>query len=108
MRPTSNGKLENGLAEKVEISPDLKHYTFTIRKAQWSDGLPLTAHDIEYSWKSFLIRSLERRTPINSMSLKMLKLAYEGKVEIAEVGIKAIDDQTLKLSLKIPYHTSWS
>jgi len=47
MRPTSNGKLENGLAEKVEISPDLSTILLQYAKHNGLMGL-LDAHDIEY------------------------------------------------------------
>lgn len=38
---------EPSLAEKIDISPDGKEYTFTLRKGvKWSDGQPFTADDI--------------------------------------------------------------
>jgi len=38
---------EPSLAEKVDISPDGREYTFTLRKGiKWSDGQPFTADDI--------------------------------------------------------------
>src|SRR5690606_8523217 len=41
-----------GVAERWEISPDGKRYTFRLRKnARWSDGRPVTAHDFAYSWR---------------------------------------------------------
>ncbi|MEZ4820161.1 MAG: peptide ABC transporter substrate-binding protein [Bdellovibrionota bacterium] len=43
------------LAYKWDISDDLTGYTFYIRQdAKWSDGTPLTAHDVEWSWKRVL------------------------------------------------------
>lgn len=40
------------LAESWDISPDGKTYTFHLRPGiEWSDGTPITAGDIEYSWK---------------------------------------------------------
>lgn len=44
------GKIVEGAASKVNVSPDGKTYTFTIRDgAKWSNGDPLTAKDFEYS-----------------------------------------------------------
>jgi oligopeptide transport system substrate-binding protein len=44
-----------GVAERWEISPDLKTYTFHLRAdARWSDGSPLTAEDFRYSFRRFL------------------------------------------------------
>ena len=48
----AEGKLQNDLAEKVDVSDDGLTYTFTLRDGlKWSDGSPLTAADFEYSWK---------------------------------------------------------
>ena len=44
-----------GLAESWEISEDQLTYTFHMREAaRWSDGSPVTAHDIHYSMRRFL------------------------------------------------------
>ena len=40
------------LATRWNISDDGLTYTFFLRKdAYWSDGKPITAHDVDYSWK---------------------------------------------------------
>ncbi len=44
-----------GLAKNWEVSDDLLTYTFHLREeARWSDGTPVTAHDIHYSMRRFL------------------------------------------------------
>jgi oligopeptide transport system substrate-binding protein len=43
-----------GIAERWEISPDGRRYTFYLRQSRWSDGVPLTAADFEYAWKRVL------------------------------------------------------
>ena len=48
-----------GLAERWEISPDGKTYTFHLRtNLVWSTGEPITADDVVYSW----IRALDPKT----------------------------------------------
>ncbi|MEZ4705459.1 MAG: peptide ABC transporter substrate-binding protein [Bdellovibrionota bacterium] len=42
------------LAERWEISDDAKKYTFYMRDSKWSDGTPITAYDMEWSWKRLL------------------------------------------------------
>ncbi|HVU04266.1 MAG TPA: peptide ABC transporter substrate-binding protein [Polyangiaceae bacterium] len=42
------------MAERWEVSPDGKRYTFHIRQAEWTDGHPVTAGDFVYSWKRLL------------------------------------------------------
>ena len=39
-----------GLAEKWDISDDGKVYTFHLRDAKFSDGSPITAEDVAFSW----------------------------------------------------------
>lgn len=47
-----NGQLVPDLAEGYEMSDDGMTYTFTMKDGlKWSDGTPLTAADVEYSWK---------------------------------------------------------
>ena len=49
------GKPEPGLAESWEISPDGRIYRFRLRpNLRWSDGNPLEAQDIVYSWRRIL------------------------------------------------------
>lgn len=44
-----------GVAERWEISPDGRTYTFHLRaEARWSDGQPVTAGDFVYSYRRFL------------------------------------------------------
>jgi oligopeptide transport system substrate-binding protein len=43
-----------GLAEKWEVSPDGLEYTFHLRDAKWSDGVPITAHDVAFSWRRII------------------------------------------------------
>ena len=49
------GKAIPELADHWEISDGGRTYTFFMRKGlKWSDGQPLTAHDVEYSWKRLI------------------------------------------------------
>jgi ABC-type transport system substrate-binding protein len=57
-----NDKLEAvpDLAEKVDVSPDAKTYTFTRRKGiNFSDGEPLTSKDVRFTFE----RAVDKRAP---------------------------------------------
>ncbi|HKL56960.1 MAG TPA: ABC transporter substrate-binding protein, partial [Sphaerochaeta sp.] len=44
-----------GVAESWTISSDMTQYTFKLRKdAVWTDGKPITANDVVYSWLRIL------------------------------------------------------
>ena len=48
----SEGKLQPGVAESWENTPDFKTWTFHLRKdAKWSNGDPVTAHDFVFAWR---------------------------------------------------------
>lgn len=97
------GEIQNGLAEKYEISEDGKTYTFYLRDAKWSDGVAITAYDFEYALRrlvdpatasdySFLVTSLIKNAgEINS-----------GNMAVEELGVKAIDEKTLTIELNNP------
>ena len=95
---------EPGVAERWEISPDGTVYTFFINpQAKWSNGEPVTASDYVWSWE----RALHPET--GSLYAYMLfpvvnaeKFASGEIDDFAEVGIKSLDAQTLRISLNAP------
>ena len=93
-----------GTAESWSVSEDGKEYIFNINKnARWSNGEPVTANDFVWSWKRILTASLGSQYPD---MLYYLVGAYEyhnGLTDdFGEVGVKAIDQKTLKVNLKNP------
>lgn len=97
-----------GVAERHDLSPDGKTYTFHLRQnAKWSDGVPVTAHDFEWSWK----RVLE---PATASRYAAILWFLEGGKEFNEappekvaslrdaVGVKALGDYTLEVKLVGP------
>ena len=93
-----------GTAESWSVSEDGKEYIFNINKnARWSNGEPVTANDFVWSWKRILTASLGSQYPD---MLYYLVGAYEyhnGLTnDFSEVGVKAIDQKTLKVNLKNP------
>lgn len=97
-----NGELENGVAESIHISSDLKHYTFKLHTTFWNDGSPVTAYDFEYTWKKNLVIDANTFFAYMFYPIKNAKETKEGKVSSDEVGIYAIDDRTLKIELVRP------
>ena len=92
------------LAKKVGISLDQKIYTFHLRESNWSDGEKVTAHDFEYSWKRALNPKSKYMTqcPYYFYSIKNAKKCLFNEKSIDEVGVKALDNQTLIVELEHP------
>ncbi len=101
-RTGEDAKPHESAAEKVDVSPDLKAYTFTIRDAKWSNGDPVTAHDFEFAWKRALDPKTASPYAYQLYFVKNGEKFNRGEASIDDVGVKAIDDKTLKVTLENP------
>ena len=108
MRIGRDGQPEFAAAERVEISPDQKQYTFYLRNAHWSDGKKVSAYDFEKSWKTMLGANFLCEFAIDLYLLKNGKATKEGLCPIDEVGVHALDERTLHIELEhpVPYFMS--
>lgn len=89
-----------GLAESYDVSEDGTVYTFHLRDAKWSDGVPVTAKDFEYSF----LRTMNPETGSSQVSefdsILNAQAYYNGEITDASlVGVKAVDEKTLVLTL---------
>ncbi|MAV74524.1 MAG: peptide ABC transporter substrate-binding protein [Halieaceae bacterium MED-G27] len=95
---------EPGVAERWAISEDGRVYTFYINpEAKWSNGEAMTASDYVWSWN----RALHPDT--GSLYAYMLypivnSEAYSKReiTDFGKVGVKALDDLTLQVTLNEP------
>ncbi|WP_318614790.1 peptide ABC transporter substrate-binding protein [Sporosarcina sp. YIM B06819] len=104
MRVNQQGKVEEAMAEKVEMSEDGLTYTFKIRpNAKWSNGDSVTAKDFEYAWKWVLDpANAETDYAYQMYMIKGAEAAKEQGGSLDEIGIKVVDDQTLVVELEQP------
>jgi ABC-type oligopeptide transport system substrate-binding subunit/class 3 adenylate cyclase len=92
------------LAESWEISDDGLRYVFHLREGlTWSDGTPLTAHDVEFGIK----RVLDPASPGSSVAvyfaLERGEETYLGQnTDWDAVGVHALDDLTVEFRLSAP------
>ena len=109
--------LHPGAAEKWEISPDGKVYTFHLRKnGRWSNGQPVTARDFVASYHRMLLPSMASQYSYMLYPVKNAEAFNLGKIsDFSQVGLKALDDYTLEVTLHSPapyllsmmIHDSW-
>lgn len=104
MRYNTQGQLEPSVAESYTVSEDKLVWTFKIRKtAKWSNGDPLTAQDFEYSWKTALSPELASEYSYQLYYIKNGEKYNSGEITNPdEVGVKALDDYTLQVTLEAP------
>ncbi|MDX7999054.1 oligopeptide ABC transporter substrate-binding protein OppA [Xenorhabdus sp. Reich] len=98
------GKVEPRLAERWETR-DNKTWIFHLKKdIKWSDGSPITAHDVIFSWRRLIEPDtvspygsyLENASVVNASDV------LTGKKKPEELGVKALDDFTLEVKLDKP------
>ncbi|MER2118075.1 MAG: peptide ABC transporter substrate-binding protein, partial [Enterococcus casseliflavus] len=89
-------------AEEPTVSEDGLVYTFTIRDATWSNGDPVTADDFVYAFQ-YVANPENGSSSSNQMDvLKNGSQVRQGDAEVSELGAKALDQQTLELTLASP------
>ncbi len=92
-----------GMAESWE-SPDNKVWTFKLRDAKWSNGDPVTAQDFVYSLQR--LANPETASPYSSYivdaKIANAQAIIDGKAKPETLGVKAVDDKTLKITLSEP------
>ncbi len=107
-RATKDGEVELGMASaEPTISKDGLTYTFKLKKeAKWSNGDLVTANDFVYAWKKTVdpasgaaFAYLFEGVLANAIEIQ------KGEKSIDELGVKALDDQTLEIQLaaNVPY-----
>jgi ABC-type transport system substrate-binding protein len=92
------------LAESWEVLGGGRKYVFRIRDdVRWSDGVPVTAGDFEYTWKRLLDPASKLQWRIFLYDIKGAYAYRNGKVLDPEsVGVRALDDRTLTVELEGP------
>lgn len=114
--PTDDSIAEPGVAESWTHKNN-QYWTFHLRKnARWSNGAPVTAHDFIYSFERMLTPQLGARYAELLFLLKNAEAFNTGELtDFSQVGVKAVDDYTLKMELNgpVPYflnllkHHTW-
>lgn len=89
----ANGQVIPKLAKSFEISPDGKTYTFHLRHGiKWSDGKPITANDVVFSWNKILLAGLGNTSTRDSVVIN-------GQLP----KVEKIDDYTVKFITIKPF-----
>lgn len=105
MLPDEKGEMtEYRLAESYEISEDNLTYTFKLKDGlKWSDGEPLTAKDIEYTYMILSDKTYtgESDTVTGATVVAGVKAYHDGTAKTIS-GIEVVDDQTIKFTLETP------
>lgn len=99
------GALVPGVATGFDLSEDKTVYTFKLRdNAKWSNGDPVTANDFVYSWRRLADpkTASEYAWYMELMQVKNSAAVIAGEVPPDQLGVKAIDDLTLEVTIEAP------
>ena len=99
-----DGEIVPAMAESYIVSEDGLVYTFTLRDAKWSDGQAVTAGDFEFAWKRGAnpATASEYMYIFESANILNASAIGKGEMSIDELGVKALDDKTLEVTLAAP------
>ena len=99
LRIDKDGKIENGVAKKY--SKDGLVYTFELQKNQkWSNGEKITAYDFEFALKRAVLPKTKAPFVSRLFSIKGAKDVYNGLAQSNSIGVNAVDNDTLKITLE--------
>jgi len=98
---------EPGVAESWDISEDGRTVTFHINpEARWSNGEAMTARDYVWSWQRALNPAMGNLYAYMLYPVRNAEAFATGKLDdFGKVGVKALDDLTLQVTLneRTPY-----
>lgn len=98
-----SGKIAPGVAESWTISPDGKVYTFKLRaNAKWSNGDPVKASDFVFSFRRIMAPETGAKYANILYPILNAEKANKGGGKVEDMGVKAIDDRTLEITLERP------
>ena len=91
-----------GAAESWTVSDDGLVYTFKLRAHNWSDGTPVSAEDFVYSMRRILLPATAAEYASLLYTIKNAEAVNSGKAAPEELAVKALDEQTLEITLEAP------
>ena len=91
------------IATEYTVSDDKLVYTFTLRQdAKWDNGTPVTAHDFVFAWQTAIVSPEAEYAYLftgDGANIAGAGAVMAGEADPSTLGIKAIDDYTLEVTL---------
>lgn len=89
-------------AKEWKSNDDGTVWTFTLNDNKWDDGKPVTAGDYLYSIQRTANPDTAAPLALDLIPIKNFEAVNAGKMDMKELGVKAIDDKTLEFTLTAP------
>lgn len=92
-----------GAAQAHTVSDDGLVHTFIMREGHvWSDGVPVTAHDVVFAFQRILDPAMAAEYAAILYVINNAAAINAGQMDPGELGVRAIDDRTLEIRLNRP------
>ncbi|MEQ9247639.1 MAG: peptide ABC transporter substrate-binding protein, partial [Nitratireductor sp.] len=99
----ASAKIIPGVAEEWSVSDDGTVYTFNLREdAKWSNGDPVVAEDFVFSLRRIMAPDTGAKYANILYPIKNAEAINKGEMEPDQMGVKAVDDRTLEITLEQP------
>jgi oligopeptide transport system substrate-binding protein len=99
----AKGKVAPAAAESWSLSKDGTVYTFKLREnGKWSNGEPVKASDFVFSFRRMLDPQTAARYASLYYPLKNAEKINKGALKPDELGVRALDDHRLEITLERP------
>ena len=96
-------ELVGAVAESWQLEDDGLTWTFNIRPGlQWSDGEPLTARDVEFTYQRIAHPDVAFDWSWFFTDIENLAEVVAGEKPMAELGVKMVDESTVQFKMKAP------
>jgi len=100
---SANGSLIGGVASSWQVSADGLVYTFELREeAKWMNGDPVTSSDFVFALRRLVDPEIASPYGLLLESIDNASQIVKGELSPAELGVVAIDDDTLQIELSVP------
>ena len=98
LRNNENIETVPALAESWKAGPNAEYWEFVIRDgAQWSDGKPITADDIVYTYKHLADPALANPWIWFYGDIKGISKFNAGTGSASDIGVVKVDDRTVQI-----------
>lgn len=99
----AQGRIIPGAALSWTISDDRLTYIFKLRpNGRWSDGTKVTASDFVFSWRRLISPATRSRYAFFLWPVKNAEAVSKGEMPATSMGVEAVDDLTLRVTLEAP------
>lgn len=95
------GNVRPGVAASWDVSKDGLVYTFKLRPdAKWSNGDSVKASDFVFTWRRIMDPKTGAKYANLLYAIKNSEAANKGQQPPSAIGVKAVDDTTLEITLE--------